>query len=335
MIRRRVFAAGLVFAGVLATEFVAVGTASAHSGPGGPASTNAGCNGGGACWSGVSQYIKVDGGAPSGQAGNTGTSVNDVPPPSCWLQYFSSGPGMAQWWQQYTRSGDPSVAASLGNANIPQQVQAHQNDGSGAWYQAVENPSGPSDGAACVAELGPFRWVPAGPQPPLPHIPPQNLAMYAWAHMQLPHPSFTLSPQRKSYVTLPVFVTGLTNTNTSRSVTATINTINGPEQETVTATSNGVTFDTPAPDKYTNCGPNGTRESQAQMDKAGPGSKPDCGVVYTQPSTGYAQGYPFQVATTWNAADSEGQQIATVTMTGPNPPTYLPVAEIQSVNNSG
>lgn len=337
MIRRRVFAAALVLAGVLAAELVAAGTASASGGPGGQggqASRSAGSDGGGSFWAGVSQNIPVRGGAPGGQAGNTGTSVNDVPPPACWLQYFSSGQGMYQWWQGYTHSGDPNVAAGLGGAGIPGQVKAHQHDSGGAWYQAVENPSGPPGGAACMAKLGPFRWVPAGTTPPLPPIPRRNLAMYAWAHMQLPYPSFTLSPQRKSYVSLPVFVTGL-NTGHSRSVTATINTINGTESETVTATTSGVTFLTPTPDKYTNCGPNGTRESQAQMDNAGAGSKPDCGVVYTQPSTGYAQGYPFQVAATWTATDSAHQFSATVTMAGPNPPQFLPVAEIQSVNNGG
>jgi hypothetical protein len=341
MIRRRVLAAGLVFAGMLATELAAAGTASAHGGPGGQTSSTAGCNGGGSCWSGVSRQITISGGQP-GQPADTGVSLNDIPPPACWLQYFTSGQGMEQWWKRYTRSGDPNVAAGLGNANIPQQVKAHQHDGSGAWYQAVENPSGPADGAGCVEQLGPFRWVPAGTQPPLPPIPARNLAMYAWANMHLPYPSFTLSPQRKSYVTLPVFVTGLTGTSQPYSITARINTIRGPESETVTATTSGVTFDTPTPDKFTNCGPDGTRESKAQMDKAGPGSKPDCGVVYTQPSTGFAQGYPFQVAATWTAtATGTGpggglnNPIATVTMTGPNPPQYLPVAEIQSINKNG
>lgn len=332
MIRRRAIAAGLVLAGVLASELVTAGTAAA-GGPGGTTSTTAGCNGGGACWNGLSQYLRVDPSPYSNPGGgNAGVSLADVPPPPCWMQYFNTGPGAYQWWQGYTHSGDPSVAAGIGSGGYGQQFYDHRNDppSVGTWYTAVENPSGPADGAQCVASLPEFEWVPAGGTPQLPQIPQRDLALYALSTLQLPTPQFELSPNNRSYVTLPTFVI-LTGGNPPGPITLTAH-LGNVESATVTVTNNGLTFDTQNAQQYHNCGPQGTNESQAQMDKAGPGTTPDCGVVYSQPSTGFAQGYPFRVGVSWTATFG-GQPI------GPNPMQmwsqthYIPVAEIQSINN--
>jgi hypothetical protein len=331
MIRRRVIAPGVVFAGVLISGIVTAGTAAAV----GPVGTTSGggCNGGGSCWTNVGQYIQLSGNGYTGGAGNAGVAVANIPPPPCWMQAAGTGQQIANWWKGYTKNGDPMVIPAF--SNYVNSINQHKNAAAsaGQWYEPVENPSAPPDGASCVARLPLLQWVPAGTPPPLPWIPPQDLAMYALANMHLPAPTFTLNPQRQSYVTLPVFVTNLTGNDGPRSVTATLNTVAGVDTATVVATNNGVTFTTPNANPYESCGPNGTRESVPQMAKAGPRSTPDCGVVYKSPSTGYGtQGYPFTANVTWTATYN-GQPI------GPNPiqmasaTHYIPVAEIQSVNN--
>ena len=335
MIRRRSIAAGLVLAGVLTSQLVEAGTASA-GGPGGTTSASAGCNGGGGCWNGLSKYLTVSG--PPGYSikggGNVGVSPADVPPPPCWMQYFNTGPGAYQWWKGYTKSGDPAVAAGIGSGGYGQGFYNHRKDppSVGTWYTAVENPSGPPGGAQCVASLPEFQWVPAGTAPPLPHIPQRDLALYALSTLHLPKPQFQLSPDTRSYVTLPTFVI-LTGGNPPGPITLTAH-LGNVESATVIITKNQLTFNTDNAQQYHNCGPHGTNESQAQMDKAGPRATPDCGVVYSQPSTGYGQGYPFSVSVTWTATFN-GQPI------GPNPiqmtsqTHHIPVAEIQSINNNG
>ena len=348
MIRRPLIAAGLVLAGVLASELLTTGTAVAN-GPGGSTTTSTtaggGCNGGGGCWNNLAKYMTT--GGTSGYAGSPGSGnvvpAADVPPPACWMQPFNngndSGKAMYAWWKQYTQSGDPNVAAGIGTANYPQQFAAHKNagQGQGSWYERYQNPLTPGNaGAQCVASLPQFVWVPAGQTPPLPTLPPQELAMYALSTLQLQPPKFDLSPTGRSYVTLPVFVTKLQNAPQQINLWATL----GPERTDVQVTLNSITISpgTANAHAYDSCGPNGTRESQTQINKAGPGSTPDCGAVYSAPSSGFAQGYPLTVNVTYTATfhGPNGNQPI-----GPNPiakqsaPHYVPVAEIQSINNNG
>jgi enoyl reductase len=170
------------------------------------------------------------------------------------------------------------------------------------------------------------------------NIPPHDLAEFALSMMTLPVPTFQLSPQAKSYVNLPTFLTGVTGIG-ERDVTAAL----PGESVTVTATTSSTnpitTLTTPNGTPYTNCGLNGTRESSAQINAAGAGAVPDCGVVYQQPSTQYAQGYPLSVSVTWDVAWQEtvggnaGGQFPAIPM--PSAQVNVPVAEIQSINGGG
>lgn len=348
MTRRRFTAAGLapaglvpagvlagVLAGLLTGQLAAAGAASA-GGPGGSTSSTAGCNGGGSCWNGLSKYLSVSGpsGYHSSSGGNAGVSMADVPPPACWEQYFNTGPGAYRWWKGYTNSGDPNVAAGVGGSGYGQQFYRHRSDppSTGTWYTAVENPSGPAGGAQCVANLPEFQWVAAGATPPLPQIPARDLAMYALSTLHLPAPAFDLSPGRRSYVTLPTFVTKLQG-DPAGPITL-VARFGNEVAPPVTVTANAVTISTPNAEQYDNCGPDGTRDSQAQMDKAGPHTNPDCGVVYQGPSTGYGtRGYPVTVSVSWTAT-FQGHPIGPDPIQMTSQAHYIPVAEIQSVNNA-
>ena len=330
MIRRRMTVAGLFVSGVLVlSAALATGPASAGTQP---VSTGGNCNGPD-CWAGVS--VQLQGDANAG-GGNTNIPLASVPPPACIYDMPMSAAQMHNYLVNQYEKGSPGAPPPIYNGWDPTKIiTKYKKHAQGSWYQLDTNPSA-SQAAInqCLSTDPSFVWVPAGQQPPVPWIPPYDLAMYALSKMVLPTPDFQLSPNERSYVTLPTFVTGLANSTGQRSVTATVDTLNGPDSATVTATSHGVTFDTPTPDKYTNCGPDGTYESKAQMDKAGSGTKPDCGVVYTQPSTGFAQGYPFTVNVSWTAVyTNTGQTLATIPIRSQT--HYIPVAEIQSENNGG
>ena len=114
----------------------------------------------------------------------------------------------------------------------------------------------------------------------------------------MPTLKLKLSPAGKTYVNLPTFL--WTGNPALITVTATI-----PGYMSVTVTAQpgqpqiapGTANATP----YTNCGPNGSHytASSPQVTGAGPGSQPDCGVVYQAPSTAAPLGYTMQVTVPW------------------------------------
>jgi hypothetical protein len=205
----------------------------------------------------------------------------------------------------------------------------------GMWWtgEYLDTPAG----NACVNSLPLWLWVPAGQTPPPQDLPitPFQLAELAEAVLQVPPLTLTLNPAAKTYVNLPTFV----QFGNTQAITVTA-TIQGYLTVSVTAVplpqNTQILPGTTAATPYTTaCGAQGSHLTQQEMAQAGPGSQPDCGVVYQAASTSAPQGYTLQVSLPWTVTWIGGDQ--------PLPPPYpnqvatvqVPVAEIQSLNNTG
>jgi hypothetical protein len=259
----------------------------------------------------------------------------DVTVPACWMapgytqaQMVGAVTGLLQAITQ--GGGTPAETGSV-NKYI-QEVRANTST-NGMWWipEFLDTPAG----VACLANLPPWVWVPAGQTAPAADDPitALQLAELAKAALQVPTLVLTLSPAGKTYVNLPTFL--WTGNPAVITVTATIP---GYLSVTVTAQPGQPQIDpgTSNATSYDNCGPNGSHytSTSPQVTGAGPGSQPDCGVVYQAPSTAAPLGYTLQVTVPW---------IVTWTGHGPlagTPPLQVntipvPVAEIQSLNNGG
>ncbi len=259
----------------------------------------------------------------------------NVKVPSCWMapgytqaQMLSVLAGLEQAVK--AGGGTPAELGSL--QRYIAEVRSNTSTNGKWWIPSYLNTPA---GITCLANLPPWVWVPAGQAAPAADNPltPLQLAELAEAALRVPKLNLRLNPAPKTYVNLPTFL--WTDNPALITVTATIP---GYLSETVTArpgipqivpgTSNATSF--------TNCGPRGSHYTAGspQVTKAGPGSQPDCGVVYQAPSTAAPLGYTMQVTVPW---------MVTWTGNGPLPgaaPTQLgtaqvPVDEIQSVNNGG
>jgi hypothetical protein len=84
------------------------------------------------------------------------------------------------------------------------------------------------------------------------------------------------------------------------------------------------------------CGPAGSRYPVGEPPpSAGPGTPPDCGVLWLAPTTGAALTATVRWAVTWGPGNLVGPgrgALPPILMTGPAPALRVPVGEIQSVN---
>jgi enoyl reductase len=271
-----------------------------------------------------------------GDSGGFNANVPLPPPPVCWEAPFNDGQATWTWYQQFAVSGDPAVLANLGQY-VPQMKQ-HQNDGpgQGEWYMPNTNLT--SAGTTCAAGLPLMEWVAPGQQPAIiANVTPAQLAQLAYARFQVPAPGITLNPAAKSYVNLPTFVTVNAPNNGQLWVTATLGNVSATVAATPTGTNIQATGGTP----YTSgCGPHGTTKTAQQMAGYGPGTTPDCGVVFQQPGN-----FTIIVTQTWAPTAYAGPYVAgqnvglgllpagtpnLQSLPAQTPP--VPVAEIQSVN---
>jgi hypothetical protein len=256
----------------------------------------------------------------------------DVTVPQCWM-----APG-------YTQAQMLGVLASLVQAikqgggtpaeleSIQKYIQEVRDNTStnGLWWtpEFLDTPGG----MACVANLPPWIWVPTGQAAPAADDPitPLELAELAKAALRVPKLALTLSPAAKTYVNLPTFV--WTGNPALITVTATI-----PGFMSVTVIARpgkpGIDPGTSNAASYTDCGPTGSHfsASSPQVTGAGPGSQPDCGVVYYAPSTAAPLGYTLQVTVPWIVTWTGNEPLpgAAPVQVGTIP---VPVEEIQSLN---
>jgi hypothetical protein len=301
--------AGLILSAV--TAAVAVSPVAYASPPGS-------CSGQG-CSINLSQYIQLSGDVGGGSNYvTTGTPVT-IPPPPCWYTPYVSGQDMY----------NVATKLSIFQQFMP-QIKADRNK-PGLWY--IRN-------TYVNCTLTEAIFVPPGTQPPLPPIPPSIVAAYAYNQMTMPMPMLTLSPVHKSWVNLPTYVwASYPGGGTTRTITASLATTAGQEVVSVWAQAGNLTVNASSPGTAysAGCGPTGSHYPVGKPPAAGsgPGTTPDCGVVYSAPVTGS----PLTVSTTWSTSWGNGvlngpgaTALAPITVTGPQPPDVVPVAEIQSLN---
>jgi hypothetical protein len=259
----------------------------------------------------------------------------NVTVPSCWLapnytqaELLAVLPGLLQ----AVRGGGGTPAELAPLQQYIKEVRDNRST-NGMWWtpEFLDTPGG----MACLANLPLWVWVPAGQLPPAADAPltPLQLAELAEAALIVPKLALTLSPPAKTYVNLPTFL--WTANPAVITVTATI-----PNYLSVTVWARpgqpqidpGTTNAT----AYTNCGPKGSHylASSPHVTGAGPGSRPDCGVVYQAASTSAPLGYALQVTVPWNVTWTGGTPLP-----GQRPvqagTVQVPVNEIQSLNTGG
>jgi hypothetical protein len=316
MTQRHIAVAGIGLAMLLSCGLVAPNAA---AGPPPPGSGGAGC-GGQSCWVYVESLVKFSGNGYTG-AVNPGIAI---PPPSCWMQPWMSAAAMYQYYETYIAAGNTGGGAAWA-AFAGQIKQRYAANAQGVWW--ASNFDGSAGGSVCVGNLPMIAWVAAGAAPPLQWIPPRTLALLALSRLTVRPPVLATNPVGDSYVGLPTFVTATVPGGTTLSVTASIPT----DSETVVATPLRLALAETGPGTlFQDCGTLGSTYSAAQMTATGPGAAIDCGVTFSQPSTGgdfTVTGTLYWTAT-WNGAVLAPPPALFAT----GAPAPVPVAEIQSIN---
>lgn len=300
-------------------------------GAGGSSGGSGGCSGQ-SCFGSVFNQIHLN--------GNTGNSGNPTlpasyPPVHCWMQPWMTGPDTYTWWNAQSLKTLGSEGGQAYEKYVP-QIDQHKNDGPnvGMWYQPGGDGTMANFSGSCT-NLPLMEWVPVGhaPKEAAQYIPPELLANYAYANLQIPTVTFDLNPGTKTEVNLPTFVTNIQGL-APVSVTATIQ--GTGVSVTVTATPGKPTVsvqggtDTGA--TYSQCGLTGSTDKN--MDTATVGDTPDCGVVFKQPTPANSPGWTVTVADNWTASWT-GPDGVTHTIgppVGPAGTRNIVVQEIQSMN---
>lgn len=253
----------------------------AGSGPGGSGG-QAGCSGQ-SCYASLWQYIRLSGtpGAYTTGGVSGGQAYLPMPPPPCYMEPFFSGPQFYQLWKQGSGQlvGPNGANPELVYQRWAGQIRQYRTSTAGYWWTSVINLRVPG---GCGLPL--IAWVPNGAAPPLPRVPAIDLATYAYNHMTLPAPVLTVNPVTRSYVSLPTYVWAAVRGGTTQQVTATL----GAQSATVVARA-GQLYLTAGPagtgTAYSPCPATGSRSPVGQPPRnSGPGTTPDCGVVFSAPS---------------------------------------------------
>lgn len=284
----------------------------------------AGCSGQ-SCWVSMeSQYIHLSGDYTMG-----GTSYGNVPvpPPPCWMTPLISGPEM---YALYEASKNQQVGPSGQNSWADYQqwiAQIKQEKSSpGEWY--VPEMYGTAAGFACGAKLPLLEWVPPGTAPQAPPIPPATLAAYAYDHLKIPTPQLVVNPAGKNFVSLPTYVWATAAGGGRMPGQLHITATGGGNSVTLTATPKKLVVTASQPTPYSSgCTASGSSYPIGHAPaKAGPGVIPDCGVVFTAPSTAAT----IQGSLTWEIGVSMvGLAFNPITVAGTK---TVSVAEIQNLN---
>lgn len=290
----------------------------------------AGCTGQ-SCWVSLqSQYIHLSGSYTNGP---TGFASVPVPPPPCWMSSLLSGPAMYAAYKSGIGQtvGPNGQSANAGLGPFIQKIIQHKND-PGMWYSPtmLTTPAG----FACGNQLPLLAWVAPGTAPPVPPISPATLAAYAYDHLKIPSPALVVNPAGRNYVNLPAYVwaiqaggpnipAGGANMPASLWITASA----GNNSVTLTATTKQLVLSDSSGTVYSPCPPTGSKYPVGRPPQnSGPGTKPDCGVVFTAPSTANTIGASLTYAITVTGAQIGFNPI---TVTGGKTVT---VAEIQNLN---
>jgi hypothetical protein len=307
------------------------------------AASGTGCNGS-SCSVDLSQWIQYKGSGGTVTTGSTGhVSVDVQPPPCLWNPIGDQITGSQYIISQF---GDVTPADSLFDVyNSVQQAKQLLKDGgpAGTWYELPINPAAGAAGAAACLKLPLFAFVQPGQAPPLPPVPPQILAEFAYNHMKLPDPVVTTSPNGRGFVNLATFVRW--HVPLTRWVTAELpngGPNNGPQAATVVARVQSFSISTSPVGLGTSftSGCSLTGGFAGRPPATGPGVAPSCGVLWTQS----AQDATVTVTITWQVVFHQGTGHDFVGGPVPGAPNGITtqgtsnpitVLEIQSINGVG
>jgi hypothetical protein len=309
----------VMFAGVAAIVGLLVPLAAAA--PPASAGTGVGCVGTD-CSASVWQFVNHTG--AWGSSGNTVVPINVPPPPCLWNPIGDATSG-----SQYIINQFGTVTKQDSLFDVYQSVQQAKKllkaPEAGTWYELPVNPAAGPGGMAECAKLPLFAFVPPGQAPPMPNVPPVDLAEYAYNHMIIPSPQLTVTPA-KAWVNLASYA-HLTTPGYVK-VTAQLGAVNvwviaRPIKTTISASSAG--------HPYSDCGLDGSKYSSSPPSTA-PGTPPDCGVLWQSPTTDGTVTATVAWRVTWGGSGGGGRLPRVVlddTVGG------LRVAEIQSINGTG
>jgi hypothetical protein len=295
------------------------------------AAITGGCTGSG-CTIDLSKFIFISGNG--GSQTPTGYSNIPVEPPPClWTPIGDQTTG-SQYIVNFSGGQDPGPGGLYGTgASFKQAKSLLAKPQPGEWYELPINPAAsPAAQAECL-KLPLFYFVPPGGAPPMPPIPGRILAEYAFAHLRLTKLHLRLNPAVKGYVNLATYVW-----NDAQQVPQPLTSIAtlGQTGETgsVTATPNPMTISVSGSGTpYSACGPGGSSlrpMGTVPSGRSGPGQAPDCGVLWTGPSTGAV----VTATIVWNihfaSYDNTVPPDTTIKTSFSSRP--IPINEIQSIN---
>jgi hypothetical protein len=322
----RIMMAGVaLLAGLLVPLATSAGSAIAGTGGGGGSGGTGGGSGGGGgcagttCAVDVWQWVHHPGASGNwGAGGGTGVAINVPPPPCEWNPIGNATSG------SHTIINDNPGVQKGALFDVYQSVQQAKSllkdPQAGEWYVLPVNPAAGAAGEAACLKLPLYYFVPPGGTPPLPPIPPIDLAKYAYNHFTIPVPTVRLSPRARGYVNLASYVWTSAQTETTWASLGAVK---------VTLTATPIRTEVLA-SQYGNaysqgCGPEGYTKASAP--DSGPGTAPSCGVLWTAP-VGSTQ---VSVSVTWRVTwGPGGNTLPAITQTGTSP--AISVEEIQSLN---
>jgi len=326
---RRIAIAGIITAALLIPLSATV-PAGAGSGP----SVGVGCVGD-ACSLLLSKLIHLTGDTGGG-AGFVPLSLS--PPPCLWEPVGDAVTGSQSIIRQFPNP-DPGlpfgIAASVSQAK---RLLRTKPPPPGTWFMLPVNPAAGPAGVTACERLPLFVFVgPGEALPPLP-IPARTIAEFAYNHMRIPVPGITTNPVGKGFVNLGTYVWGrwgasvFTGSRTAYEIIATLGGVTVSVRAQVS--SFAVNVAGPGTPYSSGCGPTGSRFPRGNPPAgAGPGTPPDCGVLWQAPTTGAAVTATVRWTVTWGRGVLAGpgpNVLPPIVVTGPA--HVVPVNEIQSVN---
>jgi hypothetical protein len=342
---KRTIAAGTVLLAVgLLAQLALAAPASAAGQPGPPPPPTTTCSQA-SCSVGIGQFITLHGDVGQ-NGGNVGT-IALAPLPCIWddvgnqitgsqtiiliareIVHMLPSPDVEQLQKQlapFVKQAQALIAAGKPDGN---------------WYDIIPNTGDTMAQMDSCNNYPLFEWVPTGTVPPfLPQVPAKYLAEYAFNHMQLPKPRVHVSPARKGIVNLASFVWATWRRQMADTPAQYIDATLGPEAATVWAQPLRLALSVRGPgDVSDNCSVSDTGPGKLPVN-AGPGVKPDCGVLWTGTDTGATITVSVQWYVTWydtlpagpHGAPVPGTQDGIVTTTRTYGP--IPIYSVQSINN--
>jgi hypothetical protein len=315
MMRRAVMRGAMIAVSVIA-PLAALSSSPADAG------SVVGCTGAN-CSVSLSQFITYNGskGAVDPNGGNA-IPISLDPPPCLWENIGDQVTGSNYIVQQFPNP-TPGLPFDI-YASVKQAQALLKNPQAGTWYNLPINPAASPAGQQECLKLPAFFFAVPGTTPPMPRVPAKILAEYAYNHMKVPLPNLVTSPVGRGWVNLATFV--WTNNRQRVWVSATLG------NETVTVTARPAKMAITASDGgavSSDCTATGSHYPQRHAPDTGPGTAPDCGVLWQNSAAAATIGATI----TWNVSYTPGNQpLPDIVLGGTTP--AMPVAEIQGVNGN-